>query len=92
MSIEQIIAMLWREPFNHTLEEIGNLTSDQLVSLTRKDPGQTVKENDDGSVVTGGYPRLTFEQYAATWKSCGKTDAWIEAEWQQEYGQGAGDG
>jgi hypothetical protein len=81
-----MVCMLWREPFNHDLEEISNLTLEQLVSLARKEISQNVQENDDGSSVAGSYQKLTKEQYAHIWKMTGKTDDWIDAEWRKEYG------
>ncbi len=78
--------MLWREPFNHTLEEIADLTDEQIDFLCRKDPTAPVKQDDEGGEVSGGYPRLTKEVYVATWKACGRTEEWIEAEWLKEYG------
>ena len=75
--------MLWREPFNHTLEEIADLTDEQMASLCRQDVSKGLPSEYGGCDVP--HPLLTREVYFGTWRACGKTDAWIEAEWRAEY-------
>ena len=86
MSQAELVALLWREPFSKSLDEIAALTDGQIVALT-KDYAQSGSEPG----VSGGFPRLTKEHFVKTWRACGKTPDEIEAMWQADYG-GLSDG